>query len=259
MKNLMKLVLGSALALYGSLAWAVNEVKFQKVQSVVSTRYGQSQQNVRFEANVANLAFAKQVFAHMRRTDGSWFDLPLSFNRRISNNREIWEGSYSPPLNTPHDLLFTLKYVVNGQTYWDNNGGQNYAMARDAGSKLASGLNVYNGNYSPTMALGASESHVYGWATVRNLAFAKVVRVRYSTDNWATTKIANASYSPYFWSSWYSSATNPNQYGFEEWRFSLNVGTAATQVAYAIEYTVNGQTWWDNNYGRNYHTAIVRN
>ena len=258
MKTLIKMVVGVALAVCASLATAANEVKFQKAQSVVSTRYGQSQQNVRFEANVANLGFAKQVFAHLQRGDGSWIDVPLAYNRNISNNREIWEGTYSPALNTTYNIRFALKYVVNGQTYWDNNAGQNYTMAKDSGSKLAGGLNVYNGNYAPTLTLGVSDPYLRGWVTVRNLAFAKVVRVRYSTDGWATYKIANAAFSADFWRSWYSAATNPNQYGFEEWRFTLNVGTAATRVDYAIEYKVNGQTWWDNNYGLNYHTNIVR-
>ena len=60
-----------------------------------------------------------------------------------------------------------------------------------------------------------------------------------------------------YWSSAYSTAANPNSYGYETWNFKLDVGNA-TQVEYAISYTANGQTYWDNNYGRNYFTRIVR-
>lgn len=258
MKTMIRLWLGMACALCAALSLAAGEIKFQKVQSIVATRNGQQQQSVVFEANVANLAFAKQVYAHLRRGDGVWIDVPLYYSRSIPGSREIWAGSFSPPLNTTYDVNFTLKYVVNGLTYWDNNGGANFFIAKDSGNIVATPINIYNGNYSAAVSLPASEPYFRGWTTARNLAFAKIVRIHYSTDGWATSKLANGSFSSTFWASWSSAAPNPNPYGFEEWRFTLNIGTTATQVEYAIEYQVNGQTYWDNNYGQNYRTVITR-
>ena len=48
---------------------------------------------------------------------------------------------------------------------------------------------------------------------------------------------------------------NPNAAGFEEWTFGLDVGSA-TSVEYAIAYTADGQTYWDNNFGDNYTSVI---
>lgn len=258
MKILSRMLVASLFAAFSWSAQAANEVKMQKVQSIVSNHYGQMQQNVRFEANVANLAFAKQVYAHVLRRDGVWIDVPLQFKRSLANNREIWEGVFSPPMNSTYDIRYVLKYQVNGQTYWDNNNGLDHFIQRDSGTRLAAGLNVYDANYRTTVNLGVGGSYLRSWVTLRNLAMAKIVRVHYSTDNWASKNIAYGTYNPNFWAGWYSVAPNPNRYGFEEWNYELNVGPTATSVQYAIEYVVNGQTYWDNNYGRNYRTNLVR-
>lgn len=257
MKHILAWTLGLALAVFAAHAVAVNEIKFQKVGSIVSNRNGQASQSLRFEAIVSNLAYSKAVYAHLAQPDGSWIDVPLRYNRSISGNREVWRAAYQPAINTTYDPEFVLKYVVNGQTYWDNNAGQNYTIARDSGFRLAAGVNVYNGNYAPQVTIGLNSSSLYGYVTVRNLGPTKAVRIHYSTNNWATTRIVSAAYSSAYWLGSYSTASNPNQYGFEEWSFRLNIGTA-NQVDYAIEYVVNGQTYWDNNEGLNYHTNLVR-
>ena len=257
MKHLFFRTLGLVMAVFTANALAAHEVKFQKASSIVSTKYGQSSQTIRVEAVVANLAYDKAVYAHLAQPGGSWIDVPLSYNRPISGNREVWTAVYQPTINTTYDPVFALKYVVNGQTHWDNNGGQNYTIARDSGSKLAAGVNVYNSNFAPNVILPLGSTAFYGTVTVRNLSPTKIVRVHYSTNSWATSSVVNAAYSSSFWYGAYSSASNPNQYGFEEWSFNLNIGTAS-QVDYAIEYVVNGQTYWDNNFGLNYHSNITR-
>lgn len=257
MKHICARILALALSLMAAHALAADEIKFQKVNSIVSTRYGQSSQTIRFEAVVANLAYNKAVYAHLAQPGGSWIDVPLTYNRSISGNREVWTAVYQPAINTTYDPVFALKYVVNGQTYWDNNAGQNYTIARDSGAKLTTGLNVYSSNYAPTVNIGLNSTAFYGGVTVRNLSPTKTVRIHYSTNNWASTQVATAAYSSSYWYGAYSTASNPNPYGFEEWSFNLNVGSA-NQVDYAIEYVVNGQTYWDNNYGLNYHVNLVR-
>lgn len=257
MKKQFVSLLGLALALCASTVLAANEIKFHKVSSTVASAYGQHTQTINIEATVLNLAYDKGVYAHLRQNNGRWDDIPLTYNRSIAGNREIWKLVYQPPTNTTFNVVFALKYVVNGQTYWDNNGGANYTIAEDSGSRLAGGINVYNSNWQSNIILPSGYPSFNVVATLRNLAFAKTVRIHYSTNNWATVQRLNASYSPYFWSGAYSSATNPNAYGFEEWSASLNIGNA-TQVDYAIEYVVNGQTFWDNNFGLNYHSTITR-
>lgn len=249
--------LGAALLVLANGAFAANEIKYQSGYSIVSTKYGQSSQGMMFEVTVDNLGSNKQVFAHLNTT-GAWIDVPLSYNHSISGNREVWRGFYVRPTNTVLDAEFALKYVVNGQTYWDNNSNQNYEIASDSGHLLASSINVLKDRYTTSITIPAADTNIYGGITVRDLAASKVVKVHYTTDNWATSSVANASFNAFPWSGAYSAAPNPNQYDSEEWTYTLNVGATATEVEYAIEYQVNGQTYWDNNTGLNYHTTIVR-
>jgi hypothetical protein len=245
--------------------WAADEVKLLRSQSTVSSKYGISSQYIQFEALVKNLAYDKQVYAHLKRSDGSWVDVPLAYNRAADTGREVWAGSYVDPNETntgpsfkTFDLEFSLRYKVNGVEYWDNNGGQNYKQGRDTGSLLV-GTNVLarlTDMNNPVYIYGDRFS---GTVTLKNLSSAKQVKVLYSTDGWKTTQTAWGEYSRYIYSGSYSSAQNPNIYGSEEWGFTLNVGAAATKVEYAIAYIVNGTTYWDNNFGRNYSQPLRMN
>lgn len=257
MKKTFLLILTLAAAAFSVQAHAANEVKLLRAHSTVSTRYGMSVQQPRFDVLVANLAYAKQVYVHLKKPDGNWIDVPLAFNRPADNGREVWSGAY---MNTEQnaltfktfDLEYSIKFMVDGKTYWDNNGGKNYLMARDSGNFL-NGLNVFHGDWQPSVS--AYGTQFYGAVTVRNIAYSKQIKVVYSTDGWLTSKTAFATFNPYIWYGSYSSAANPNQYGFEEWNFALDVGNA-NEVQYAIAYIANGQTYWDNNFGRNFKTSI---
>jgi hypothetical protein len=62
--------------------------------------------------------------------DGTWQDLPLTYSSSIDANTDMWELNYCYVATVPSSQAlgnqFAIKYVVNGQTYWDNNGGSNY-------------------------------------------------------------------------------------------------------------------------------------
>lgn len=236
---------------------AIGEVGLLKAQSMESSYKGYWLTG-KFEVQVQNLGYNKLVSIYLKTKDGSWTDYPLSYNRS-GNNTEVWGADFSLYTlpNTDNILEFVVKYQVNGNTYWDNNGGANYKLPKNGGSLLGNGVKVYNGAFTPEISLGKTETIWSSYATVQNIAYSKVVQVKYSTDNWASSKTANATFSPYFWNSSYFVIANPNALGFEEWNFKLDVGTAS-QVEYAIAYSVNGQTYWDNNLGRNYYSRIVR-
>jgi len=137
---------------------------------------------------------------------------------------------------------FVVGYTVNGQTYWDNNGGQNYRLAKNAGPLLGRDVMV-SAVYLYSAGNGAVD--------VRNVGYSKVVEVVYTTNNWKTVMVAQASYGGSRIYYGYSSFDNPNQYGVERWYFFLP-SFAGKEVKYAISYKVNGQTYWDNNEGLNY-------
>jgi hypothetical protein len=254
-----KFLLSLTLLAVSAVAVAAGEVALQKAESRVSTYRGYWH-NGKFEVKVANLGYQKQVAAYIKKSDGSWVDFPLNYLRSGNNNQEIWGidfNNYSWP-DTGDNVEFAIKYSVNGQTYWDNNNWANYKMPKNAGSLLGNGVNVYYGN-AYDINVYAGQTTWGNSVTVRNIGYTKDVKVIYSTDGWQTTKVATATFNPYYWSSsYYFGLTNPNSLGFEEWSFSIDFGSA-TQVEYAFSYSVNGQTYWDNNQGRNYLSRIYRN
>lgn len=245
-----------------SLAWlaiassfsaqAADEIALQRGQSTVTWRYGSSQ-NFGWEAQVANLGPVKSVYAHVKNIDGQWIDVPLQYHSSSGAGKEIWKGYWFAHGNW--DAEYALKYEVNGRTYWDNNQGRNYRQGADTGSLLRDGLNVLN-RYEPVVR-ASWDNQLHGSVTVRNLGPAKNVAVVYSTDGWRTSQVVQAYYNPAYWNSGYSAAPNPNAYGAEEWTYQLPLGEAS-RLELAVSYTVNGQTFWDNNQGQNYSVRIER-
>ncbi|GAA5174033.1 carbohydrate-binding protein [Niveibacterium umoris] len=262
MKKIILILAAIALA---AQAYAADEIKLLRSRSTVSSKYGVSSQTIHFEALVKNLNYAKQVYAHLKRPDGSWVDAPLAYSRAADTGREVWEGSYTDPNPTntgpsfqTFDLEFALRYVVNGVEYWDNNSGLNYKQGRDTGHLLI-GTNVLASIYDLNSPAWIYNGHYYGAVTLKNLSPSKQVKVVYSTDGWKTSGTAWATFSNTYWSGGYSAAPNPNAYGAEEWNFQLDLSTTATKVEFAIGYIVNGTTYWDNNFGRNYTQALKQN
>lgn len=257
--TLDKLFLGvlaaSAVLSSSALALAAGEVSLLHARSITSTRYGMSSQSVSIDVVVQDIARQKSVAVHLRGADGHWSDIAAQYLRPAGPDKEVWRVSFqrnSAQGNAPLDLRFALRYNVNGQAYWDNNGGQDYSLGSDQGSLLV-GQNVYasyaTGNATPY------NGTLYGSVTLKNLAYAKEVTVVYTVDGWATVRTAPASYSPYFWYGAYSSASNPNALGAEEWSYSLDV-SGGSELEYAIAYSVGGATYWDNNFGQNYRTIL---
>lgn len=79
---------------------------------------------------VANLGYEKEVLIHF--DDGR--EHRAHFVESLPDNQELWvyksphdgDGSYRG--TGLHYLKFSIKYVVNGETYWDNNGGWDYCL-----------------------------------------------------------------------------------------------------------------------------------
>lgn len=258
MKKILMALAALALSSVSSFSMAAGEVGLLKASSVISNYRGYWHMGL-FEAQVANLGYAKQVSAYIKKADGTWVDMPMSYVRSVTSAKEVWATDFNATTlpDTGSVIEFVIKYQVNGQTYWDNNNAANYKLTQGAGTLLGNAVNVYVANYAANINMYQSSTSWGSHITVRNLAPAKSVNVIYSTDNWVTSKTAIATYSSTFWSSSYAQIPNPNTMGFEEWNFQLDVGSA-NQVEYAISYTVNGQTYWDNNFGRNYFTRFNR-
>jgi hypothetical protein len=118
-------------------------VELVKAETQIYNNYNGRVSGARiFTILVNNLAYHKTVAVHQEMADGSWSDIPASFVRSVENGYEIWQASYS--IDSYVNLYgadFVVKYTVNGQTYWDNNLGQDYSFDYSS-FVLGSGTNV---------------------------------------------------------------------------------------------------------------------
>jgi hypothetical protein len=244
-KSLKKALVLVLTAILFTTAFTVTgaQIEAKAVTNEVSMYYVDSHDEFRnfsydIYVNVKNLAYDKKVNIHMYFSPTSnWIDIPATYFKTLSDGTEIWKAtigySYSNNLINP---IYAIKYEVNGTTYWDNNNGNNYTYNQ------AVGVN----------AIKAQAKHWYEVkdlnnysikARVKNLAYNKVVKVRYTQDNWATASEKALIYS--------SSYSDINE---EEWQTALILDpNKKDQFQYYVYYQVSGQTYYDNNFGINYN------
>lgn len=167
----------------------------------------------------------------------------------------VWEfatPSYQEPCPhycPRHVYQLAVAHTANGQTVWDNGGGfgLDHVLASDIGGSVP----VYAG--PPALLDGPVELAYVAWdATSRqargqlvlaNLAYAKEVALVYSTDGWQTVHEAAAAFDRSSWDD------------LEYWAFSVAVEPGAGDLRFAVRYRAAGQTYWDNNLGRNYQVS----
>lgn len=248
-RALLALLAGLVLGLTSTPALAADEVRLLKAHSTVGSRYGQVWQDVAYTLRVKNLAYEKSVFVRQKQPDGTWVDLPGSYVGPAGSGFEIWKvtrqyASWHMDPQAPRDLEFVPRLVVGGQSYWDNNGGANYHLGQNDGP-LLNGTHVLVDS-SFWRANGDLDVNI----DVRNLAYAKNVKVVYSTDGWATSTEASAQYvSGYTYG--YSYIYSPNAQGVERWQAHIPA-IAGNVLLFYVRYEVNGQTYWDSHFGSNY-------
>ena len=178
----------------------------------------------------ASSAATKAVYVHhsTQDTEADWQDEAATFVTKLDANTEIWRATVSGFGVSE----YAIKYVGDGQTYWDNNNGNNYTCDDILGEA----------NVKMERLSYQTPSYFKVQAVVKNLAYAKVVKVRYTQDNWATYQDAYLSYD--------SEITGTNT---ERWSTTLNLDeNKMDSFHYCVCYQVNGQTYWDNNFGENY-------
>lgn len=243
---------------------ATNEkIKLQKARTNAAYYSRSYIREKAFYVEVANIAPTKQVFVHHKMTDGSWKDFPLFYVGPGEGNAEIWGWDINYGVGSPYasnfataafDDQFVLKYIVNGQTYWDNNGGKNYNISSPYitdGMFLQEGLHISADTYHSYFNTSPT-SNLQILADVRNLNYNKLITLVYTTDNWQTVKNQTFSFQQQYGYGGSNLNLFPSAKDFEKWAVNVNVPAGVTNVKYAISYKVNGQTYWDNNFGKNY-------
>lgn len=219
-------------------------VQLFRASDYVQSRYGQTQLSINYEVRVKNIAYNKQVFVRHQLATGQWTNISLSYSRNADAGYEIWSGGYTEYNGFKMSNKFAVGYTVNGATYWDNNGGADYFLPHNGGIILGKGYNVI------VERVNINNTQLWVNINVRNLAYNKTVKVVYTKDNWATSQVIYARFLPTF-TIGYSTVLSPNAAGFEYWQAIADVGST-NNLKFFVEYQVNGQSSYDNNWGYNY-------
>lgn len=240
MKQKKMLALSLVLAILASLFVAVPaSAVTQQVSLIYATPYyGSMAVGAEGYVEVQNIGLEKTVTVHYSADGVNWKDAKAEYFKPTQGNYEAWKfktDTFSIGMRGSATIQFAIKYEVNGQTYWDSNSGANYTVK--AGYNVSSQYDFGSGGIARWYEMQLAD-RVSIHAQLKSYAYDKDVRVRYSTDNWATYQEVQGTYE----------STFPDS-SIESWQFE--VPTTET-FEYAISYAVNGTTYWDNNFGENY-------
>jgi hypothetical protein len=197
---------------------------------------------------VQNIAFAKDVEIYFNLYGGTW-----------SNQALGWIANFADydlfGLRAPYTEEFVIKYVVNGETFWDNNNGRHY--------HLTNFTNAVGGNVMLNKAIARigteagggfvfTTSWVEGEVYVNNLSFGKQVGIRLSSDGGITWQDTAATFAGNI-----TEGTFATSSGAEVWRFKtpeLNINQASNTFQFAMYFRnlATGEMFWDNNFDQNY-------
>lgn len=232
----------SVLASASATTFAAGEVSLSSAQYYMNGTSCDVCNGLEAVIEVANIGYEKEVtLHHLEPFQGSWTAVDAEYVGPSREGYEYWKVSKTVFGDA---TSFAIEYEVNGQTYWDNNNGSDYYIASDD-VILSDGVNVLlNRAEGLIMQRFPSNVGVLASVTVRNIAYEKDVKVRYTTDNWLTINEVSASYA------------QTDESGFERWAFSLELPVDATDMELVVSYTVNGVTYWDNNLGRNHYYIL---
>lgn len=191
---------------------------------------------------IENLGYNKNVTIHYTTDNGAtWEDVSATYMQPTWGNYEAWEfdvPGVGVGLRGNATITFAIKYEVNGQEYWDNNNGQNYTVKAGYGINSAFDFGD-SGSVALFNSYRYSDNKIAGSVQLKDMAYEKDVKIRYTTDNWASYEEVYATYG----------YTLDKDY-VQVWDFEFSA--TENPVEFAISYTVNGQTYWDNNFGQNY-------
>jgi len=199
---------------------------------------GVSQSYTAVRVRVANLGYQKDVQLRWRAYDG-WSESPLE-----------WKATYGDhdvfASQIPSTAEFAVRYRVNDDEYWDNNGGGNYRLDSPGNSLVGGGVVLRRAELKALA--GASELVVTGQIYVNDLTYQKQVGIKLSLAPGSWTDI------PAHYVGLTSEETYFNIGNAQVWEFSSPPVSPAQNIRLAAYYHLptQGRTLWDNNFGNDY-------
>ncbi len=168
---------------------------------------------------------------------GDWQKQPADFIQQGDDGYDYWE--FFEVTDKPDtSIQYAIQYEIAGNEYWDNNQYQDYSGVYNVGSSLTIDevQLVYAGRYE-----GGSVATLT--VAVENIAYHKKVKIIYSNDGGLSWHVSDGSY------------LRPANNGFEVWSLALRDLTPEEDLIFAINYEVNGQSFWDNNDYQDYRLS----
>ncbi|WP_378181603.1 hypothetical protein [Aquimarina sp. SS2-1] len=239
-----------------------NPVQLVKAWKSSGSYRGYTSYYHKFSVEVSNLAYDKEVSIYHERIDGAWDEISLSYTASIDGQTELWTGEYVNGAFGATQIYadeFVVKYVVNGNTYWDNNEGANYVMENREGALFAKSdlaVSVDTDFVSLSYFPYDDKNTLNVTVDVKNLAPEKEVGVIYTSDGWQTQKYLPLTFRSIWSNGPFFTIQSPNSYNVERWQGYARLDATEDEVEYAVVYRVNGNEYWDNNYGKNYTVTI---
>jgi hypothetical protein len=205
--------------------------------------------NTKMTAKAKNIAFAKDVAIHYAQADGAWVERPLAWHKNY-----LHHDLFALTDNSFITTEFVIRYTVNGETFWDNNGGGNYHVDSERPNTIGGNVILNKATARRGSQAGGgfvfTTSWIEGEIFVKNLSFQKHVGIRVSANGGASFHDTNASFS----------GNVPVAVGLsqvEVWKFKtaeLNIDQSSAEFRFAVFYNNldSGEWFWDNNFRQDY-------
>lgn len=175
---------------------------------------------------------------------GTVGEIKAAYLRKLPSGRELWRFG-----NLARNARFSIRYRAGTEVHWDRGDGSGY-LGRISGGRLVS--SPLGPGRDVVVTAVSSTPYLFDWwgrklnvtLLVRNIHPTKEVKIRYTTDSWATVKEASAEYFV---------GEGP---GGEIWNLHQNISANAREVSFAAMARQNGAEAWDNNYNQNFTCRI---
>jgi Carbohydrate/starch-binding module (family 21) len=202
-------------------------------------------------AKVKNIAFTKEV-AVLYGKGGIWNEDVMAWTANFGDH-DLFTHQVQEQIEE-----CVIRYSADGQTFWDNNDGQNYQFAtvinRAGGNVILNQATAKKGSEAGG-GFVFTTSWLEGEIYVNNLSFGKEVAVRLSVDGGVSWQDRNATFSGFC-----TESNSIGGTGVEIWKFKtpeLNIDESSDEFRFAVFYRnlATGEVFWDNNFEQNYRVS----
>ncbi|MDD6434513.1 MAG: carbohydrate-binding protein, partial [Ruminococcus bromii] len=177
---------------------------------VTFVKYGKVTRNIYIQTT--DNASSQQVYVHYNYMSGEeWRDAQAEYFTTLSDGSKIFKASISS-----FNDEYAIKYISDGNEYWDNNNGNNYHDEKIGSAPITIDRYGYQ----------TGSQYVVN-VVLKNYSYEKDVKVRYTEDNWATQHDVAMHY------------VSTNDDGTELWAATLNLSNTSGRIFEYCAYYYN--------------------